>query len=135
MSAIIEKILKRTDPVKAQIIKKKMFFAKHLYDLIVAKHLSQKAFAEQLDKHPSEISKWLSGTHNFTLDTIFEIEAKLDVKLVNVFEPKSKQKLITWTGTFNSSQNQLLAFRDNSRYSKMEPIRISSHGHELRKVI
>lgn len=32
---------------------------------------------------PSHIRKWLSGTHNFTLDSIVELEKVLDIKLLN----------------------------------------------------
>ena len=33
-------------------------------------HLSKLEFARKLGKRPSEITKWLSGQHNFTLRTI-----------------------------------------------------------------
>lgn len=32
--------------------------------------LSKKQFADALGKRPSEVTKWLSGQHNFTLATI-----------------------------------------------------------------
>jgi antitoxin component HigA of HigAB toxin-antitoxin module len=32
--------------------------------------LNKKQFAEALGKRPSEISKWLSGQHNFTITTL-----------------------------------------------------------------
>ncbi|MBR1627607.1 MAG: helix-turn-helix transcriptional regulator [Bacteroidales bacterium] len=43
--------------------------------LMQSKGLSKKEFAEQMGKNPSEITKWLSGQHNFTLRTIAEISA------------------------------------------------------------
>lgn len=42
---------------------------------------NQLAFAEAMKKQPSEISKWLSGTHNFTVDTLVEISKALNVEL------------------------------------------------------
>lgn len=44
--------------------------------------LSQNAFAEQLGKHPSEISKWTSGFHNFTLKTLALLEEATGVRMV-----------------------------------------------------
>lgn len=38
--------------------------------------------ARLMGKSESEISKWLSGTHNFTYKTIRRIEAVLNVKLI-----------------------------------------------------
>ena len=37
--------------------------------------LSKKQFAEALGRRPSEITKWLSGQHNFTISTIAKISA------------------------------------------------------------
>ncbi len=42
----------------------------------------QKDFAAFLGKKDSEISKWLSGNHNFTLKSIAFLEAKLDTKIL-----------------------------------------------------
>jgi len=35
-------------------------------------------------KSPSLVSKWLSGTHNFTVDTLVDIQRVLNVKLLDV---------------------------------------------------
>lgn len=35
---------------------------------------SKKQFAEQLGRRPSEITKWLSGEHNFTIATLAMLE-------------------------------------------------------------
>ncbi len=32
--------------------------------------LSKKQFADQIGKRPSEITRWLSGQHNFTISTL-----------------------------------------------------------------
>lgn len=47
--------------------------------------------AKALNKLPSEISKWLSGTHNFNTDTIFAIEEVLNIKLINLHEEPKMQ--------------------------------------------
>lgn len=44
--------------------------------------LSKIDLAKKFGKSPSEITKWLSGNHNFTVDTLIEIERVLDIKLL-----------------------------------------------------
>lgn len=38
--------------------------------LMKEKGLSKKQFAEAIGKQPSEITRWLSGEHNFTISTL-----------------------------------------------------------------
>lgn len=52
--------------------------------LIKEKGLSKKEFAEAIGKRPSEVTKWLSGQHNFTLRTIAMLSAFFDETLVTV---------------------------------------------------
>ncbi|MBQ3204100.1 MAG: helix-turn-helix transcriptional regulator [Alistipes sp.] len=52
--------------------------------LLVEKGLSQKEFADMMGKRESEVSKWLKGTHNFTLRTLAKISAVLDSPIVQV---------------------------------------------------
>ena len=46
--------------------------------------LTQKMFAHMLHKRESEVSKWLTGRHNFTVQTIAKIETTLGCKLVMI---------------------------------------------------
>lgn len=43
--------------------------------LLHERGLSKKQFADALGRRPSEITKWLSGQHNFTIATIAKISA------------------------------------------------------------
>ena len=56
--------------------------------LLKEKGYTQKQLAEKLDKTPSEIHKWLSGEHNFTLRSIAKLEAELGENLLEVPERK-----------------------------------------------
>lgn len=47
------------------------------------KGMNQKELADKLGKRPSEISKWLAGNHNFTHDTLFDIQTILDIRLLD----------------------------------------------------
>lgn len=46
-----------------------------VYELMQTKGISKKELAVALGKRPSEITKWLSGQHNFTLRTIAMLTA------------------------------------------------------------
>lgn len=58
-------------------------------EVLRKKGITQKALANKLDKSPSEISKWLSGEHNFTLRSLAKLSAELDEVLLVV--PKSNE--------------------------------------------
>ena len=51
--------------------------AERLSEILKEKGLSQKDFARMLHKRDSEISKWLTGRHNFTTQTIARIQTAL----------------------------------------------------------
>ena len=44
--------------------------------------ISQKELAKRTGKTQAEVSRWLCGTHNFTLRTIAKIEDALDRRIV-----------------------------------------------------
>ena len=58
--------------------------AERISDVLKAKNLTQKDFAQRLHKRESEISKWLTGRHNFTMQTIAKIETALGCKIINI---------------------------------------------------
>ena len=58
--------------------------AERISEILKSKGLTQKEFAGQLNKRESEISKWLTGRHNFTLQTIAKIETALNCKLITI---------------------------------------------------
>ena len=44
--------------------------ADQINKLMLEKGLTKKQFADELGKKPSEVTKWLSGQHNFTIKTL-----------------------------------------------------------------
>lgn len=55
-----------------------------IHNILEAKGLKQKDLANMLGKNESEISKWMRGTHNFTIDTISSIEEALGMPILQV---------------------------------------------------
>lgn len=52
--------------------------------LMEERKLSKKQFAEALGKRPSEITKWLSGQHNFTISTLAMLSAFFREPIVSI---------------------------------------------------
>ncbi len=71
---------------------KRELLAKFIKEKLQRANLRSFDFAERVSKRPSEITKWLSGNHNFTIDTLFEIEEKLGVTIINLGEPSRMVK-------------------------------------------
>src|SRR5690606_5929768 len=55
-------------------------------DILAELGWKKKDLAEKLGKNPSEVTKWLSGKHNFTTDTLAEIERVTGKPLINIME-------------------------------------------------
>ena len=55
-----------------------------IYEILEARGMSQKDFARLMGKTETEVSRWLSGTHNLTMATICKISAALDADVVKV---------------------------------------------------
>jgi predicted transcriptional regulator len=58
--------------------------ANRIYDILEEKGMSQKDFARLMGKTETEVSRWLSGTHNLTMATICKISAALNADVVKV---------------------------------------------------
>lgn len=52
--------------------------------LMAENKLNKKELAQNLEKSPSEISKWLNGEHNFTLKSLAKLSAELGEPLLEV---------------------------------------------------
>lgn len=53
-------------------------------ELMNARGLSKKQFADALGRRPSEVTKWLSGQHNFTIATISMLSAFFGQPIISV---------------------------------------------------
>lgn len=87
-SKLIQEIQQNRSAAEFEKTKKRMLLAVKIQDAIKAKGYSYTQFAAMMDQHVSVISKWVSGTHNFTTETLFEIEEKLKISLINTGEEK-----------------------------------------------
>lgn len=58
--------------------------ADRIHALMLEKGLSKKQFADALGRRPSEITKWLSGEHNFTIATLAKLSTFFGEPIITV---------------------------------------------------
>lgn len=85
---LFEKLLSQVPQSIKEEVGLSFDIAKRIHDLLNERGLSQKEFAKKMGKSASEISKWMSGTHNFTIKTIADISEVLGETILQV---KKKQ--------------------------------------------
>ena len=72
-------------PADVKIFVDKAFAIAEQIDIVLKKKgWNQKRLAKALGKEESEISKWMSGMHNFTIKTIASIEVALGETIFNI---------------------------------------------------
>lgn len=98
----------------------RMRLAAKIADAIDMSGMSKKEFAARLGKQPSEVSKWLSGTHNFTHDTLFEISRALDINLIDTKNELSTAPIIRDDYDYMSMKRALLGKCITKRISMKE---------------
>ena len=81
-SSLIKELKNKITPTMKESINRRMSLAARIDDVLQLRGLTNQEFAFMMGKKPSEISRWLSGTHNFTTETLWEIERVLNIQLL-----------------------------------------------------
>ncbi|MBQ0072774.1 MAG: helix-turn-helix transcriptional regulator, partial [Prevotella sp.] len=68
-SSILEERRKRVNPIIRERVDLSFLIVDRIHDILLSKGYRQKDLAIMLGKSEAEISKWMRGTHNFTIDT------------------------------------------------------------------
>lgn len=83
-SALISSLLKEIDPLEQSKADAKMEISAKIAQAMDSKKWKKKDLLHAVGKiNPSIITKWLSGTHNFTTETLVELEHALNIRLLN----------------------------------------------------
>lgn len=92
---------KRLEERRKKISKDIDLFVKHSFDIVdrihyilKEKNMEQKDLAKLLGKSESEISKWMTGTHNFTINTISKIENVLGESILQFSKENKTEGLV-----------------------------------------
>ncbi len=108
---LIDDLLKEISPLEQSKTDAKMIIAAKIDEAMKAKGWKKKDLLEAVGKgNPSIVTKWLSGTHNFTVDTLVEIENALGIQLLNV---KEKEEVVVKYHVVVSQRAEPCSVSDN----------------------
>ena len=131
-SKIVSQLLNEVTEAERAFIHRRMVIAINIKRLLDKRGFSKSHFAELLDKHPSEITKWLSGTHNFTLETLCDIAVQFRVDITELLKDspvlsiKTSKSLGSNPIVFEITQE----FSDYSNFATkiIQNVRVTSEG-------
>lgn len=86
-SSIVEERRRNVNPEVRRMVSLSFKIVDRIHTILETKGLKQKDLAMRLGKNESEISKWMRGTHNFTIDTLVSIEDALGEPIISVCQP------------------------------------------------
>lgn len=105
---LLDELLASITPLEQSKVDTRMLLAAKIADGMKAKGWKNKDLLEAVGKeNPSVITKWLSGTHNFTADTLVELEDALDIKLLNLDEKKAE---LVWVYQISVGSNSEIPY-------------------------
>ena len=84
MCCIIEERRRKVNPEARRMVDLSFRIVDRIHEILEERGLKQKDLALRLGKNESEISKWMRGTHNFTIDTLVSIENVLGEPIIEV---------------------------------------------------
>ena len=89
---MLKEELEKVPPVTRKEVGFSFDIAKRIRDVLEKKHWSQVDLAKATGKKTPVITKWMSGTQNFTMRTIAEIEVALGEEIISVKKSKPKSR-------------------------------------------
>ena len=78
-TGVLGRLVSNMDARSLAKTRNRMMVAARISDGMQARQLNQKQFAHLMGRTESEISDWLSGDRNFTIDTLFDIGQVLGI--------------------------------------------------------
>ncbi len=111
---ILDDILANIPENEVGITEYRMDLAVKIDKAMRARGLQKQELAEKLGKKPSVITKWLSGTHNFTSDTLWQVERESGIKLLNLSPETQTEKVYIYTTSVNNAPVQMPAMPESS---------------------
>ena len=83
---IMDEIRSTISPETKMRMELSVAIANRIYDILEEKGMTQKDFARLMGKTETEVSRWLSGTHNMTLATLCKISVALGENILSVVD-------------------------------------------------
>lgn len=101
-SKLIDDLLNEISPGEQKMTDRKMLLAARIADAMKEKGLRKTDLSKALGVQPSVVTKWLSGTHNFTSETLWKIGDVLEMDLIKLEDEPEEQ--ITYHATLEIDQ-------------------------------
>lgn len=79
----IEALAKIPDNIERQV-NLSMLISDKIASILKDRGMTQKDFAKGIGRSEAEVSRWLGGTHNFTLSTLSKISSYLNEDIIKV---------------------------------------------------
>lgn len=88
-TSLIGELLESISPNEKKKVETKMLLSARIEDAMRAKGWKKKDLMQAMGKtNQSEVTRWLSGTHNFSSDTLTDLGLALGVNFFNIDEPE-----------------------------------------------
>ena len=91
---LLDEIRQTMTPEMKRQMELSVKIANRIYEIMEERGMSQKDLARLLGKTETEVSRWLSGTHNMTMATIAKISAALDTDIIQVTTRRQRKKRV-----------------------------------------
>ena len=83
---IMDEIRSTISPETKMQMELSVAIVNRIYDILAEKGMTQKDFARLMGKTETEVSRWLSGTHNMTLSILCKISIALGENILSVVD-------------------------------------------------
>lgn len=89
---VLDELYSKVPEDKKRMSSHSFAIAARIDEILIRKGWNKTDFANAMGKTNAEISKWMSGQHNFTISTIAKIEATLEEDIITI---KKYRKSVT----------------------------------------
>lgn len=140
---VLDELLAGISEIEMNRSRVRMRIAANIFDILKRKKIQNQELASRLKKQPSEITRWLSGAHNFTTDTLSDIAFALNVRVEDLVSQKlsdviyrghfmiNSEEISGIFPTYGNTHFELpsLNFQDVSPLSTITVIYFDTHHH------
>ena len=123
MKMKLKERLAQISDLQYQKVARRMRAAVQIDEAMKARNISRKELADMMGRRPSEITKWLSGDHNFTSDTLAELSYYLHAKITG--------ETPVFTATYVNVLYSNTIIEDFPRVNIDVPVSLRSHWEVL----
>lgn len=109
MSKLFKEILEKIPGYKKRMIGISVDIGAQIHEYLKEAGINQRQLADKMGKKESEISKWVNGSHNFTIETVAKIEEVFDKKIILVPMFAAEDLGIKYDTKDNKREGQLKA--------------------------